>query len=1104
MKAKKWSSFILSICMLLVLVLPAKAATENTENGYRAHVGQFPGDTLTSTELIPIVVEFQKPAVSLYKFQHPDATEAQITAYKQGLLELHQSFLKKLADNGISASISSVTATIADLNAVEGYVQQEVKHNFTQLFNGVGLLVPGTSIQKIASFPEVKAVTSNAEKQYVALDHSAAFIGAKKVNQQTDAQGRNITGEGTTIAVIDTGLDWTHPAFGGYAAVPNEKVVWAISYTGGTPMDDFGHGTHVSGISAGDLYKGTPRGDSLIEGVAPKAKLMDYKVLSAAGSGFSTSIVLAIEDAVSRGADVMNLSLGSTVDDPQSPESIAVNNAMLAGTVAAVAAGNSGPGLQTVGSPGTAPYALTVGASTDDGVTSLFAKITNPTGERQDLEMRYLQHSVSLPDGGITSNYVYTGTGETDADFPAAVNGKIALIQRGNISFAQKVKNAQAHGAIGVLIFNNRPGNFNGTLGDATPLDPYPTIPSLSLSMEDGKYLLGLGFDANGVSNATIFLDATAVPQPDLLAEFSSRGPTVDVRIKPDFTAPGVDIYSSTILVPPTSPAVANMADPSGYTSANGTSMATPHVAGAAALLKQAHPDWNPFQIKAALSNSAVKMSDKSGKPYRVIEQGNGSIRVNLAKDVEGLLTTAEQPAAPNYSFGLVDHHYAKITSTEALQIQDVNTKQDTTYQLQAVLNNPTTGIAVRLDQTSLTVPSGGTATFKIMVDADGTQLANGTYEGYVLAASATETLRLPFLYASTGSLASRTAPVLHPIGDGSVNTTGSYSLNWDPAGDANNVAQYVVQEANQFKTVLTDGAENGLVNWESSGWSQSLLKANAGTYSFYSGQGDSLNNTLTLKAPIKVPLGSSVNLKFISNEDTEPGYDSGYVEASADGTTWTNFLTINGNSGGWVTRETSIDGFGGKDLYLRFRYSSDTLVSYPYLGWFVDDIQLETSNWSDFAYTTNTSLDITGKATGDYSYRVRAEYGFGNPSPFGNVESIQVVSTNTDSPTTPPKKTKKTSPTADAGPNVRLNPGQSVTFDGSLSRDPDGMITKYVWNFGDGTSAEGQIVSHTYNTEGNYTVTLTVTDDSGLTGTDQAKAIVKDSVKTKNSADSM
>jgi len=162
-------------------------------------------------------------------------------------------------------------------------------------------------------------------------------------------------------SVIDTGIDWTHPEFGGFAEAPNEKVIHAASLTGEHPLDNYGHGTHVAAIIAGDAeYKATPRGDAQLNGVAPKAKLMGYKVLTAAGSGSATNIILAMEDAAKRGAQVMNLSLGDSFGDPYSPESSAANNAMLAGCVMCIAAGNAGPEQSSVGAPGSAHHVITI------------------------------------------------------------------------------------------------------------------------------------------------------------------------------------------------------------------------------------------------------------------------------------------------------------------------------------------------------------------------------------------------------------------------------------------------------------------------------------------------------------------------------------------------------------------------------------------------------------------------------------------------------------------------------------------------------------------------------------------------------------------------
>lgn len=148
---------------------------------------------------------------------------------------------------------------------------------------------------------------------------------------------------------------------GGFAQAPNDKVIHAASLTGENPIDNYGHGTHVAGIIAGDAdYKGTPRGDAQVSGIAPKAKLMGYKVLTAAGSGSATNIILAMEDAARKGAHVMNLSLGDSFGDPFSPESSAANNAMLAGCIMVIAAGNAGPERSSVGAPGAAHHVITI------------------------------------------------------------------------------------------------------------------------------------------------------------------------------------------------------------------------------------------------------------------------------------------------------------------------------------------------------------------------------------------------------------------------------------------------------------------------------------------------------------------------------------------------------------------------------------------------------------------------------------------------------------------------------------------------------------------------------------------------------------------------
>lgn len=573
--------------------------TEEAKPGGPGALRRFGSAELESEAMVPVVVEFQQVPVAVFKAQNPAATPAEVDAYAARLRALQDAFLNGLRGQGIPVRISATVIT-----AAPGADRTDVPHQFSYVYNGLGLLVPGTAVSRLARHPHVRVITHNAERVYLTLDRSVAWAGAPAVWELHDAQGRAVTGEGVVVAVIDTGVDYTHPAFGGHTTVPNPKVVHVASYTGEPAPDNFGHGTHVAAIACGDRFRSTPRGDSQVRGVAPGAQLMSYKVLTAYGSGSATSIVLAIEDAVKRGAHVLNLSLGDPSGDPRSPEAVAADNAMRAGVVVCCAAGNAGPDRVTVGTPGAAEHVLTIGASTDDGVTALFARLEGEGGSQRPIEMRLLSGSTRLAEPGALAGYVACGQGRTAADFPAAVRDRIALIGRGDNTFREKAAFAQQAGALAAIIANNQPGNFFGTLGDAAPGEPVLTIPVVSVSKEDGELLLGEPRGEDGLFRHALLLDPRPVPQPDRVAEFSSRGPTRDNRIKPDLCAPGVDIFSATILpdMAPPVPGLANMADPSGYTAVSGTSMATPHIAGACALLRQLHPEWNPFTIKAVMT----------------------------------------------------------------------------------------------------------------------------------------------------------------------------------------------------------------------------------------------------------------------------------------------------------------------------------------------------------------------------------------------------------------------------------------------------------------------------------------------------------------------
>jgi len=240
------------------------------------------------------------------------------------------------------------------------------EHDYRRIFNGVATEISISEVAHVRSLPYVKEVFEDTPVK-VTLNDSIPLIGADQVWGQVGATGTSVR-----IAVIDTGVDYTHPDLGGCLG-PGCKVVGGYDFSNGDPdpMDDHGHGTHVAGIAAAD---------GAVKGVAPGAQVLAYKSLNAGGFGSSSDIIAALEAAVDPdgnpatddGADVINLSLGG-FGDPDDPLSQAVDNAVDAGAVVVAAAGNSGPDGRTVASPGTARKAITVGATDKNDAVASFS-----------------------------------------------------------------------------------------------------------------------------------------------------------------------------------------------------------------------------------------------------------------------------------------------------------------------------------------------------------------------------------------------------------------------------------------------------------------------------------------------------------------------------------------------------------------------------------------------------------------------------------------------------------------------------------------------------------------------------------------------------------
>lgn len=941
---------VLSALALLLSLLPAQAATAQAT------------DTL--------IVQLQGGAAGPAQARARAAGQPfDLAAYTRQLLAEQDQFLRDLQARGIPASV--VALSVGENGANVG--QKSLPARWTFTLNGLAIQAPVSALATIQAMPGVRYVEQNRELRAL-LAESVPYTRAPEVWAEFNARG-----EGQTIADIDTGIDWTHPSFTNNPALPpgpsHPKVKYYMTYTAGA-TDDFGHGTHVGATIAGDRSLGYTTGTtseiddlgkSLFDGVAPKADLWGYKVLTAAGTGVTVSIVSAIDDAALRGAKVINLSLGSTNDDPNSANSKAVDGATLSGSVVAVAAGNSGPGYSTIGTPATARLALTAGATTDPGDNQYY--VVETTGARR-MNINLFSNSPVPPTPAIEANYVYVGEGCTPAAYAGKepVLGKVALIKRGTCTFTLKAYLAQEQGAQAVLIFNNVSGDLSGSMEKTR-------IPVGALSDVNGAYLVQFADPVTGLSSRRVLFDPTPTVLAGQITGFSSRGPTDDYRIKPDVVAPGNTVTAATTK---TGIPTQSMASPSGYTTAGGTSMATPHVAGASALVRQVHPTWTPLEVKAALMNTGRQLTDPAdGKLYSIMDQGAGLIDVLAATTTKGLLLE------PSYSFGAVENYGGLVRRTATFRIRDVSGTARS-YSLAFEPGDgknrggqgralPAAGFNASLKPSTVRVPANGQAEFTLTVTVNGMTLAEGDYEGRIVATATDQTLRAPVFYRNVHrATATGEPPVL--ADPGTVNTTGEYTLSWSSVPNA---VAYRLQEASQVATLFTDDAESGLGRWSVGGtagplaWSSSSARAHGGTTSFAALQAPDQSNTLTLKAPITLPAGSS-SLSFWTYYDTEPTFDFGYVDASRDGTSWTTLGSVNGASGGWVQKEYDLSAFANGPVYLRFRSETDTIFDAGfYEGWYVDDIAVTSANWATVATVRNTSKRFSDRADGTYLYRV-------------------------------------------------------------------------------------------------------------------------------------
>lgn len=413
-----------------------------------------------------------------------------------------------------------------------------------------------------------------------------------------------------------------------------------------SPRDADGHGTHTATTAVGNYRQASIFGSAIggVEGMAPKARAAVYKACwirpgRTRASCNTSDLANAIDAAVADGVDIINYSVGSTMREVVAPDDIALMAATKAGVLAVVAGGNEGPNLATIGSPAGGPWVITAAASTRTGDSAVEAmQIESPTSIQGRIATREALFSPLLSERGpIEGRLVLVDDGDETLDNGnpgitsdgcqplvngSEVSGNIALLQRSGCLFTDMIKNAEDAGATAAIVYNIA-GDPIVMFGEDNIVD----IPAVMIAQADANLILAeLDADVEVTVTLEKSLLLTTDEQGNEMAVFSARGPgPVPDILKPDVTAPGVNIIAGFTADP------ANATPGEDYAYLSGTSMSTPHVAGVAALLRQAHPDWSPAAIKSALMTSArqdVQVPDRTVTPF---DYGSGHIVPNDA-----------------------------------------------------------------------------------------------------------------------------------------------------------------------------------------------------------------------------------------------------------------------------------------------------------------------------------------------------------------------------------------------------------------------------------------------------------------------------------------
>ncbi len=798
----------------------------------------------------------------------PEAGPAQDETPQRWFVELSAA---PKSDGGSDATLQAEKKAFRD-GARAARVNFRENFAYGDLFNGLSITVTRSQLSTVARLPGVKAIwpvevmqmpdpVANPQPDlYTALSMTGADIAQNELG---------LDGRGIRVAVMDTGLDIDHPDFGGNGSnhstsFPTARVIKGWDFVGdafnadpdsptynpvatpdNNPDDCNGHGTHVAGIIGAN---------GVVKGVAPKVKFGAYRVFGCEGSTTADIMIAAMERADHDGMDVLNMSIGSTYQWPEYPTAKAASRLVNKGIVVVASAGNSGAtGLYSTGAPSTGEKVISV-ASFDN----IAARQRYFTASPDALKVGFNQATgspLAPSSGSAPLGRVGTATSLDAActALPAgSLTGQVALIRRGSCAFYIKAINAQNAGAVGAVLYDNVV---------AAPLNPTVAgTPSVNIPVVGTTKAFGDVLDgrlASGPVELTWTSGTDSFPNAvgGYISAFSAYGLSPDLSLKPDIGAPGGAIYSTYPL------------ESGGYATISGTSMASPHVAGAAALLLQSAPNTNAKNVAAILQNSAVPKNWSLGPSLGFLDhvhrQGAGMLRIDDAVTAAvrinpGKLSLGEGTSGP---------------TTHAITLKNTG-KTAVTYTLSYV-NALTTGAptfvptfwtgtaAVTFYSPTVTLQKKQSATIPVTITPAADQ-PGGQYGGYLVFTpnDGSPTLRVPYAgYIGDYQL----RQVLVPTANGFpwlAKFTGTSYTN-QPAGATytmvgDDIPYFLVHQDHQARKLRFDVYEAGSGKLWHTAYQEDFLGRNSSATSFFAYSWDGIT-TKGKNKQITVPNGSYI-----------------------------------------------------------------------------------------------------------------------------------------------------------------------------------------------------------------------------------------------------